>query len=228
MRLLCNKLHRHFLLRQTTNDTYSAHSGIPTMSSPNNNTLRGLMTSVENALISATIVVEPITWPFVAGVRLFLLACAAVLHKVGNFMVHMTAAFMTAVLRHPDVVDSASQIMVAGMNAFAAQPDLADKLSQVNKHMTMEDKQEVAVQIGRDLPLLVGGILHGVFSRNNDKQTSVLMNGGDKEGEEHSSGENDDKSVLESKSKEQEKVLLYVDNGVEGEGAIIEKTLGSQ
>ena len=187
-----------------------------------NNTLSGLLKTFGNALLAAVAVLEPLTAPFLAVLRYILYLCMAVLHMAGNVVIEITAAFMTAVLSHPNVVNAASQVMVAGMNAFAAQPDLADKLKQVNQHMTTQDKQEAAVQIGRDLPILVGGIFHGVFSRNDDNkknEDSTNKDGGKKDGGDCK----DDKSGEEKDDGDSEKVMLYVNDS--GEGKIVEKTI---
>ena len=189
-----------------------------------NNTLSGLLKTLGNALLVAVAVLEPLTAPFLAVLRYILYVCIAVLHMVGNVMIEITAAFMTAVLSHPHVVNAASQIMVAGMNAFAEQPDLADKLKQINQHMTTKDKQEAAVQIGRDLPILVGGIFHGVFSSRNDDKKKNNEDSTNKDGEEKDGEEcKDDKSGEEKDNGDSEKVMLYVNDS--GEGKIVEKTI---
>ena len=97
------------------------------------------------------------------------------LRHLGQVLVHVTAIFTSAVLSHPQVVTAGSNVMLAGMNAFMSQPDLAEKLKRANQQMSVQEKQEVAVQIGRDLPVLMGGIFYGVFSRNddNDKKSSI-------------------------------------------------------
>lgn len=188
-----------------------------------NTTLWGFIKACENALVATAIVLEPITRPFFATIRLCLYACAALVHKLGDVVVNTTASFMSAVLRHPDVVDAASAVMVRGINDFAAQPDLADKLKQVNKHMTQQDKEEAAVQIGRDLPVLVGGIFHGVFSRNddnNDKKKSIEEEKSG--GEEEKENDNGDAPQDKTSTNKDNKVVVYVSDD-NGNGEIVEK-----
>jgi hypothetical protein len=61
--------------------------------------------------------------------------------------------------------------------------------------MSMQDKQQVAVQIGRDLPVFVGGIFHGVFSRNDeDKKNRIQQEKQDESKQEDKTSEEDDSS----------------------------------
>lgn len=125
-------------------------------------------------------------YPLIVGV-------SAILRHVGQTLVHVTAAFLSAVLSQPNVVAATSNVMVAGMNAFAAQPDLAEKLRRADQQMSMQDKQQVAVQIGRDLPVFVGGIFHGVFSRNDeDKKSRIQQEKQDESKQEDKTSEEDD------------------------------------
>ena len=108
-------------------------------------------------------------------------------------------------------------VMVAGMNAFAAQPNLAEKEAQVSKGMTEQDKQEAAVQIGRDLPLILGGILHGVFHHNEEermekkRKTQIIMM--------------ETMTTRSNTIQGHGKVVLYVNDETTGKGMILEEDI---
>lgn len=205
------------------------------MDSPNG-TLWGLVKACENALIAVATWLEPIAWPFVWVIRLVLLAIASLFHKLAQLIVNATAAFMSLVLSHPDVVDAAANVMVTGMNKFLDQPDMSEKIKNASKHMSKEDKEEAALQIGRDLPLFVGGVIHGVFGggggdkNKNDDKTKVEEekksddDDGDAGEEKTCDGNNDGG---ESKTNEDGEVVLYVNNG-DGNGKLVKKSVVSQ
>lgn len=200
-----------------------------TMDGGTNATLWGLVKSCEHALITIAELLAPITWPFLALFRLCLLAIAGCLHLVADVIIDSTAAFMTAVLTHPNVVEAAAQVMVAGINAFAAQPDLADKLKQVNQHMTQQDKEAAAVQIGRDLPVFVGGIVQGVFNRggNNDKNNKIKETKSSEDTKEETKDNGGDDSATKSNGDGADaKVVMYVSDD-DGNGQIVEKTVST-
>ena len=137
------------------------------MDAPYNMT--GLVKTWGDSLVGTA---RALLYPLIVCTVLVMNGLSAILSKMGQVLVNATAAFLSAVLSHPNVVTAASNVMVAGMNAFADQPDLPDILKKASQQMSVQDKQQAAVQIGRDLPVLVGGIFHGVFSRNdNDKST---------------------------------------------------------
>lgn len=83
-------------------------------------------------------------------------------------VVHCVASFIAAVLNHPSVQDAIANGIVAGMNAFALQPDLHEK-ARIMSETLSRSQRELARNAGEDFPVLIGNFLQGMIKPRRDK-----------------------------------------------------------
>lgn len=79
---------------------------------------------------------------------------------------------MGAVLSHPKIMDASVAIMVEGMNEFATQPDLGDKLLVMNEHLRSH-QETMARQMGSEAPRLVSQFFGGLMAKR-EKEGNVI------------------------------------------------------
>lgn len=96
--------------------------------------------------------------------------------RIWNYMVNLVAQFLAQVLEHPAVVNAASRIMVAGIDASMEQPELAQKMAQVTRSIaTSEDGVK---EIGKAFPKMaldfMGGAVAGIRGESFRQGKEVL------------------------------------------------------
>ena len=87
-------------------------------------------------------------------------------------LVEINAAFLTAVMTHPDVKQAMANIMVMGMNGFVTQPDLDEKF-QIMTDTMAKNQEEAARNAGQEFPKLAGKFLEGMFSKKHQIDAAV-------------------------------------------------------
>jgi hypothetical protein len=71
---------------------------------------------------------------------------------------------MARVLQHPSVVEAAANVMVAGIDAAMAQPDLIQRVANMTKSATHGENSDGAREIGEEFPHIAAQFLGGAFS----------------------------------------------------------------
>jgi len=88
--------------------------------------------------------------------------------------VSCVATFVAAVLNHPLVQDAIANGIVAGMNAFAHQPNLAEHIMIMNETLS-KSQRELARNAGEDFPVLVGNFFQGMIKPRRDKDGNPIQ-----------------------------------------------------
>jgi hypothetical protein len=82
------------------------------------------------------------------------------LSSIFTTTVSALAAFMAALLAHPQVEEAAAKVTVAGINMLLDQPDIAERITD-----KLGDKNDtLARKAGEEFPHLVGNFVKGVMN----------------------------------------------------------------
>lgn len=82
--------------------------------------------------------------------------------RLFDALVDIVATFVAAVLNHPSVQHAVARGIVAGMKAFALEPDLGEHLRVMGETMT-KTQTELARNAGEDFPKVVGNFFKGMI-----------------------------------------------------------------
>jgi hypothetical protein len=94
-------------------------------------------------------------------------------HAFFETFVHCIATVCAAVLNHPAVQDAIANGIVAGMNAFARQPDLDEHVKIMSETLSRNQRQ-LARNAGEDFPVLIGNFFQGMIKPRRDKDGNLI------------------------------------------------------
>ena len=86
------------------------------------------------------------------------------------------ATLSSAILSHPTMKQTLSDIMVKGMNEFMLQQDLDEKLVTMNATLSRR-QPDLARHAGEDFPKLVGSFIQGMLLQPKEKEAKLKAAG---------------------------------------------------
>ena len=96
-----------------------------------------------------------------------------------RLVIDFLATLVADVLEHPRVKDASAQVLVAGMNAYAEQPDLPQRAATLYLKMQSEN-EHISRQLGEQFPKVAANFIAGSLSAFKPKKNNNNHNNNNK------------------------------------------------